>query len=67
MVFVAAALVILIVGGILILALVLGAVSLFREWFRQTAKPVSQIEVATTNDFSNFASKEVEQRLERLR
>jgi hypothetical protein len=66
MVFVAAALVILIVGGVLILALVLGAVSLLRERFRQTVKPVSQIEVATTNDFSNFAPKEVDQRLERL-
>jgi hypothetical protein len=34
MVFVAAALVILIVGGVLILALVLGVVSLLRERFR---------------------------------
>jgi uncharacterized membrane protein len=65
MVFVVAVLVVLIVGGLLILALILGAVSLLRERFRQTAKPVSQIEVATINDFSNFVPKEVEQGFER--
>jgi hypothetical protein len=67
MVFVAAALIILIVGGVLILALILGVVSLLRERFRQSAKPVRQIEVAVINDFPNFAPKEVKEWLERLR
>jgi hypothetical protein len=53
MVFVAAAVIILILGGFLILALLLGLISLVMEKRTGKPEPFKKIKVSTVNQFSN--------------
>jgi hypothetical protein len=53
MVFVAAAVIILILGGVLILALLLGVISLVMEKRTGKPEPLKKIKVSTVNQFSN--------------
>jgi hypothetical protein len=53
MVFVAAAVIILILGGALILALLLGVISLLMEKRTGKPEPLKKIKVSTVNQFSN--------------
>jgi hypothetical protein len=53
MVFVAAAVIILILGGVLILALLLGVISLVMEKRTGKPEPLKKIKVSTVNQFEN--------------
>jgi hypothetical protein len=57
MVFVAAAVIILILGGALILALLLGVISLLMEKRTGKPEPLKKIKVSTVNQFSNAVPK----------
>jgi hypothetical protein len=53
MVFVIAALIIILLGALLLLMLVLGAVSLVREKYSRTSKPIEKTELHSVNGFEN--------------
>jgi hypothetical protein len=57
MVFVAAAVIILILGGVLMLALLLGVISLLMEKRTGKPEPLKKIKVSTVNQFSNESAK----------
>jgi hypothetical protein len=59
MIFVAAAVIILILGGVLILALLLGVISLVMEKRTGKPEPLKKIEVSTVNQFSNESAEKL--------
>jgi hypothetical protein len=59
MIFVAAAVIILILGGVLILALLLGVISLVMEKRTGKPEPPKKIKVTTVNQFSNESAEKL--------